>query len=71
MDDQGIIELYWQRSETAIEETEHNYGAYCSSISYGILRNRLDAEECVQDTYLHAWNAMPPQRPANLAAFLG
>lgn len=71
MEDAKIVQLYWERSEDAIAETSAKYGAYCHSISYGILRNEQDAEECVTDTYLRAWNAMPPQRPAHLPAFLG
>ena len=70
MEDEQIIQLYWQRSEDAIAETAVKYGTYCHSISYGILRNAEDAEECVTDTYLRAWNAIPPQRPRYLAAFL-
>lgn len=71
MEDQKIIELYWNRSEEAISETEQKYGNYCCSIAKNILANREDAEECVNDTYLAAWNAIPPQRPSLLAAFLG
>lgn len=71
MEDAQIIQLYWQRSEDAIAETSVKYGTYCKNISYGILRNVEDAEECVADTYLRAWNAMPPQKPRHLAAFLG
>ena len=71
MDDSAIIDLYWDRSETAISETSQKYGSYCFSIAYNILTNHQDAEESVSDTYLAAWNAMPPQRPAVLATFLG
>ena len=71
MKDQEIINLYWNRQEIAITETAHKYGAYCHSISYNILHNEEDAEECVNDTYLGAWNAMPPHRPSRLAVFLG
>lgn len=71
MEDGQIVQLYWERSEDAIAETAEKYGAYCHSISYGILRNNQDAEECVTDTYLRAWNAIPPQRPVRLPAFLG
>ena len=71
MDDEGIIALYWARSEAAIAETDNRYGAYCHRISFDILHSREDAEECVSDTYLQAWNAMPPHRPAVLPAFLG
>ena len=62
MDDQNIIALYWARSETAISETAQKYGGYCFSIAKNILTNHEDAEESVNDTYLTAWNAMPPRR---------
>ena len=71
MDDQEIIDLYFQRSENAISETASKYGGYCYSIAYNILTNNEDAEESVSDTYLAAWNAMPPRRPSILATFLG
>ena len=71
MDDTKIIDLYWARSESALSETASKYGAYCYSISYHILSNREDSEESVNDTYLAAWNAMPPDRPSFLGAFLG
>ena len=70
MDDQKIIELYWTRSEDALLATEEKYGKYCYSIAYRILNDHEDAMECVNDTYLRAWNSMPPERPDNLAAFL-
>lgn len=70
MDDHTIVELYWARSENAIGETDKKYGTYCWQISYNILRNAHDAEECVNDTYLRVWNALPPQRPSVLRAFL-
>ena len=65
MEDQQIIELYWARSEQAIRESETKYGAFCLSIARNILAQEQDAEECVNDTWLRAWNAMPPQRPAS------
>lgn len=71
MDDQNIIDLYWSRSEQAISETSQKYGSYCFSIAYNILTNSEDAEESVNDTYLAAWNAMPPKRPGLLGTFLG
>lgn len=71
MDDNGIINLYFERSESAITETAEKYGNYCYSIAYNILSNREDSEESVSDTYLAAWNAMPPRRPSILASFLG
>lgn len=71
MDDKAILDLYWSRSEKAISETDSKYGAYCFCIAYNILNNREDSEESVSDTYLAAWNSMPPKRPALLSAFLG
>lgn len=71
MDDNAIMELYWARSEKAISETAARYGSYCYSIAYNILSNREDSEESVNDTYLAAWNTMPPRRPSLLGAFLG
>ena len=71
MDDQQIIALYWQRSELAIGQSEQKYGPYCRSIAHNILACREDEEECVNDTWLRAWDAMPPHKPTKLAAFLG
>lgn len=71
MEDKQIIALYWDRSENAISETAHKYGRYCHYIAHGILQDEEDAAECVNDTYLRAWNAIPPQRPNNLRTFLG
>ena len=71
MDDNLIIDLYWQRNEQAVAETEAKYGPYCRSIAYGILQNNQDTEECVNDTWLRAWDSIPPQRPGRLSAFLG
>lgn len=71
MEDSVIIDLYWAREERALSETEAKYGGYCRSIAHNILQNREDSEECVSDTWLHAWNAMPPQRPSILSSFLG
>lgn len=70
MEDNQIINLYFDRSEQAIKETDTKYGGYCYSIAYNILTNQEDAEESVSDTYLSAWNSMPPRRPPALAAFL-
>ena len=70
MDDNAIIALYWAREERALEETSSKYGSYCRNIAYNILCNREDTEECVNDTWLRAWNAMPPQRPRYLKSFL-
>lgn len=70
MKDTEIVELYWQRSERAISESEQKYGAYCRTVAYNILENSEDTVECVNDTWLSAWNAMPDKRPARLGAFL-
>ncbi len=71
MEDKQIIELFWMRVETAIAETSNKYGKYCYYIAYNILHNEQDSEECVNDTYLRAWNTIPPQKPNNLATYLG
>ena len=71
MDDSEIIELYFQRSEEAVTQTASKYGKYCYKIAYHILSSREDSEESVNDTYLAAWNTMPPRRPNILSAFLG
>lgn len=71
MEDKQIVDLYWARSETAVAETEKKYGRYCHYIAYQILYNREDAEEVVNDTYLKAWNTIPPQRPDPLKPYVG
>ena len=71
MEDEAIIALYHARSEQAITETQKKYGAFCSRIARGLLSRREDAEECVSDTWLAAWDRMPPERPGALRAFLG
>lgn len=71
MQDSQIIDLYWDRNEQAITETQRSYGSYCHSIAFHILYDHDDADECVNDTWLRAWNAIPPQRPGKLALFLG
>ena len=71
MEDDQIVALYWSRSEEAILQTQNKYDSYCMGISGRILSNREDARECVNDTYLAAWNSIPPQRPAILSTFLG
>ena len=71
MEDTAIIDLYWLRSEDAIRETAAKYGAYCRSIARGLLANAQDEEECVSDTWIRAWNAMPDERPNRLKLFLG
>lgn len=71
MTDEQIVALFWERSETAIEETASTYGRYFHYIAFGILGNDEDAKEIVNETYLKAWNTIPPQRPHHLKAFLG
>ena len=71
MEDSVIIDLYWKRDEAALVESDRKYGAFCRAIARNILTVREDAEECVNDTWLRAWNAMPPARPSPLRAFLG
>ena len=70
MEDQKIIELYFDRDEQAITETQSKYGAYCYRIADNILRSAEDSEEVVNDTYVSTWNAIPPHRPSVFSAFL-
>ena len=71
MEDEEILALYFARSERAIAETETKYGWYCKGVAYRILASFDDTQECVNDTWLKAWNAIPPAKPENLQAFLG
>lgn len=71
MEDSAIIELYFQRCEQALVETACKYGGYCRSIAQNILKDPSDTEECVNDTWLQAWNSIPPQRPMVLRVYLG
>ena len=71
MEDSAIIELYFQRCEQALAETDRKYGGYCRAIAENILKNPSDTEECVNDTWLQAWNSIPPQRPVILQVYLG
>lgn len=71
MEDEAIIALYWNRSEQAITETAAKYGGFCRGIANAILSDPEDAEEALNDTWLGAWNAIPPNRPPVLRAFLG
>ncbi len=71
MEDKQILALYFARNESAIAETARKYGSYCHSISYRILQNHEDAEEIVNDTYLRAWNSIPPHKPEPLKPYLG
>ena len=70
MEDRIIINLFWQRDQSAIEETDNKYGETCRYIARSILTSREDAEECVDDTYMAVWDSIPPQRPVHLSAFL-
>ena len=70
MDDLMIINLYFARNEQAIKETDRKYGKLCFRMAKNFLSNDEDSEECVNDTYLNAWNSIPPTRPSNLRAFL-
>ena len=70
MEDARIVDLYWQRSEEALAETDRKYGRYCRSVAWNILNSQQDAEEVVNDTWLAAWNSMPVNRPRALGAYL-
>lgn len=71
MTDYDIVKLYLDRNEIAIKETDKKYGSYCHTIAENILRSRPDSEECVNDTYLKAWNSIPPSKPQKLSTYLG
>lgn len=71
MEDFHIIELYWQRDESAIKESQTKYGGYCRTIADNILHSAENTEECVNDTWFRAWNTMPPEKPSRLAVFFG
>ena len=71
MNDKSIIELFNKRDEPAIEKSKKQYGAYCTAIAYRILQNHEDTEECVNDTWLKAWNTIPPEQPRSLSLYLG
>ena len=70
MEDSGILELYFLRNEQAIQETDRKYGRLCHGIAVNVLSDRQDSEECVNDTYLAVWNAIPPQKPDPLRTFV-
>lgn len=70
MEDHMIVQLYWDRNETAISHTERKYGPYLMKIAYNVLANREDSQESVNDTYMAAWDSMPPHRPNILSAYL-
>ena len=71
MEDFEIVEMYWDRNENAITQTDRKYGKYCRKIAFSIVTNKEDMEECVNDTYLQTWNSLPPQRPERLSTYLG
>ena len=71
MEDEKIVDLYWARSEKAVSETAAKYGKYCRTIAFNILASEEDAEECLNDTWMKAWNSMPQNRPSRLAPYLG
>ena len=71
MEDAEIIDLYWARDQRAIDETHGKYGGFLAGIAWNILRSHGDAEECVNDTYLRTWNAIPPARPSAFRAWRG
>ena len=70
MEDEKIVKLYWDRKEDAIRESEIKYGKYCYSVAYNILHSPEDSDECVNDTWRGAWEAMPPEKPTKLQSFL-
>ena len=71
MEDKRIVELYFQRDEQALTETRQKYSRYLHRVAHNVLQNAQDAEECVNDTYLRAWNSIPPHQPSRLSVFLG
>ncbi len=71
MNDEKIIDLYFKREEAAIVETDRKYGNYCRKIAWNILALQEDVEECINDTYLHIWNSIPPQLPRHFSGYLG
>ena len=71
MTDEQIVQLFLERSESAVVQTKTKYGKYCFSVAMNILNNREDSEECVNDTYLQTWNCIPPHHPTRLSAFIG
>lgn len=71
MEDEKIIELYWQRDEEALRQTNSKYGSFCYYIAHNILKDEEDSKECVNDTWFKAWTVIPPKRPDFFQAFLG
>lgn len=70
LDDEKIVDLYWDRSEDAIHQTQEKYGKYCHSIAYNILRSKEDSEECVNDAYKKLWDTIPPKKPSSLGGYI-
>jgi len=71
MQDDQIVALYWERNEEAIHQTQKKYGSYLAKVAYNIVADYEDCQECVNDTYLAAWNSMPTNRPGVLSTYLG
>ena len=71
MDDRRIVELFLERSEEAILETDIKYGRYCHKIAFNVLGNDEDSEECVNDAYMRAWGSIPPNEPDSMASYIG
>ena len=71
MEDERIIELFFQRNEDAVTEAQHKYKTYCAHIALNLISNSQDAEECVNDVFLTAWKRIPPEQPRNLKTWLG
>ena len=70
MDDNKLLQLYFERNESAVDESIEKYGALCSSIAYSILKDKQNAEECVNDVFFNAWNSIPPQKPKKFSSYL-
>jgi RNA polymerase sigma-70 factor (ECF subfamily) len=71
LNDEALIQRFWDRDEAVLEAVKREYGSYCMYIAENVLQSRLDAEECLNDALLSAWNSIPPQRPQNLKTYLG
>lgn len=71
MEDKSIIELFFQRDESAITESQKKYGSYCRAIAHNILHCKEDTDECVNDTWLRSWNSIPPEKPNRLSVYFG
>lgn len=71
MEDQEIVQLFWERSESAVQEASRKFGSYCRSIANGILKNHEDSEDCVNEALMRVWEAIPPKKPSSLCAFIG